>query len=313
MYRIPFIVRKRSISFAASRNGLGNRVIPMGCILAMATELNYRPVIFWENAEVVGGAQFKDLFDDTNLPFELVTGYEARVMGVTLFHKKYIPLSLPKRMITKLINLLVLNQYDKHVWFEGVKGYRPFREQPIAEFLKYSKVMVNGSRIFNYAYDLSWLKPATHIASHIVELKKRFAPNTVGVHIRGTDRVYIPPIEKIIAKMRAEVELDPEVKFFLASDGDERGEEIVDTFGDRLIMYKNTRSFERRTLPGNQDAIVDLFGLAATSRIIGMDFSSFPILAAMIGNKPLLMIHAVKLTKHVGSYRDHITSRERGG
>ena len=291
MYRIPFTVRKQSISFAASRNGLGNRVIPMGCILGMATELNYRPVIFWESAQVVGGAKFNDLFDDTNLPFELVTGYEAQIMGVTLFHKKHIPLSLPKRMITKLINLLVLNQYDKHVWLGHVEVYRPFREQPITDLLKYRKVMVNGSRILSHTYDLSWLKPAAHIASHIIELKKRFAPSTVGVHIRGTDRGHILPIEKIITRMQAEVELDPKVKFFLASDGDERGKKVVDTFGERLIVYKNTRSSERRTLHGNQDAIVDLFGLAATSRIIGIGFSSFPILAAMIGNKPLLIIN----------------------
>ena len=296
MNRIPFTVRKRSISFAASRNGLGNRVIPMGCILGMATDLNYHPVMFWESAEVVGGAKFKDLFDDTNLPFELVDDYEARIMGVTLFHKKHIPLSLPKRMITKVTNLLVMNQYDKRIWFEEIEEYRPFREQPITDLLKYSKVMINGSRIFSHTYDLSWLKPAAHIASHIIELKKQFAPNTVGVHIRGTDRFYIPSIEKIITRMHAEVKLDPEVKFFLASDGDERGKEVVDTFSDRLIMYKNTRSSERRTLHGNQDAIVDLFGLAATSRIIGLNFSSFPTLAAMIGNKPLLIINATRLS-----------------
>ena len=148
--------------------------------------------------------------------------------------------------------------------------------------------MIVSGRILSYAYDLSWLKPAAHIAPYIVELKKQFAPNTVGVHIRGTDYVHRPPIEGIIEKMHTEVELDPQVKFFFASDGDKRGRKVVDTFGDRLIVYKHTRQTERNTIQGQENAVVDLFGLAATSRIIGMRFSTFAVLAAIIGNKPLL-------------------------
>ena len=305
MYRIPFIVRKRSISSPLLRSGLGNRVIPIGCTLNLAAELNYRPVIFWEYAETVGGAKFKDLFDDTNLPFELVEGYEARVMAVTLFHKRPVLSSLHKRVIIKLTNLLVMNQYDKRIrlvpnmnqydkrgWRGDVEGCDQFKERSITDLLKYSKIMVGGNLMFRHGYDLSWLKPAPQIAPHITELKKQFAPNTVGVHIRGTDWIYIPPIEKIITRMHAEVELDPNVKFFLASDGDKNVGKIVDTFGDRLIMYKNTCSSERRTLQGNQDAVVDLFGLATTSRIIGFGYSTFANLAAMIGNKPILKLTA---------------------
>ena len=288
MARIPFVVRKRSISFTASRNGVGNRIIPIGCMLAMATELNYRPVVFWECADVIGQAKFKDLFDDTNLPFELVEGYEARIIGTSLFHKDVVPLNLPKRMITKLTELFFMNQYDKRIWFGPVYEYQPFRDKPVTDLLKYSKILINGSRVLSYAYDLSWLKPAAHIVPHIVELKKQFTPNTVGVHVRGTDYIPDTPIEATIEKMHAEVELDPTVKFFFASDGDKRGERVMDIFGDRLIVYKHTRNTERRTLQGNENAMVDLFGLAATSRIIGLRFSSFATLAALIGNKPLL-------------------------
>ena len=292
MNRIPFTTRKQSISIVANDNGLGNCVIPMGCILGMATELNYRSVVFWGSSKAMGYAKFTDLFDGTNLPFELVEGYEGQIMKATIFFKAHRPSSLPERIITKLTNSLVMSQYDKRILFGigGAKKYRPFRERPITDLLKCSKIMVIGSHIFSYAYDLSWLKPATYSASHIIELKKRFAPNTVGVHIRGTDWGYIPAVEKIITRMHAEVELDPNVKFFLASDGDERGQKVVDTFGDRLIMYKNTRRARRRTLRGTQDAVVDLFGLASTSRIIGLDYSTFPILAALISNKPLLRI-----------------------
>ena len=45
------------------------------------------------------------------------------------------------------------------------------------------------------------------------------------------------------------------------------------------------------TVEGQQDAVVDLFGLAATSRIIGIRFNRhLRPLAALIGNKPLLKV-----------------------
>ena len=297
MGRIPLTVRERSISFITTRHGLGNRIIPIGCILSMATELNYRPVIFWTCDEVVGGANFKDLFDDTNLPFKLVEGWEPRIMGINRSRKESSPLKIPKRMILKLINSLVMSQYDKRIMLWGLKGYSRLIDQPITDLLKYSKIIVKGSRVFNHASDVSWLRPAAHLDSRIVELKKQFTPNTVGVHIRGTDWVYTPPVEKIIKRMHIEVERDSNVKFFITSDGDEEGEKVMDIFGDRLIMNVNTRTADRRTLQGQYDAVIDLFGLAATSRIIGFNYSSFVILAAMIGNRPLLKIHPTKLKR----------------
>ena len=109
--------------------------------------------------------------------------------------------------------------------------------------------------------------------------------------MRGTDSPHLQEIEKTISRMRAEVELDPKVKFFLASDGDESEKVILDTFGDKLIRTKPSIVSERRTVRGQQDAVVDLFGLASTSRLIGTWPSTFLVLASMIGNKPLIRVH----------------------
>ena len=75
---------------------------------------------------------------------------------------------------------------------------------------------------------------------------------------------------------------------FIASDGDKETDAIMTLFKDRLIKFK--KSSTRKTKQGQQDAVVDLFGLAATSRIIGFRYSPFAILVALIGNKPLLKI-----------------------
>ena len=284
------MVRQRSISYVTAPTGIGNRIIPMGNALSLASELNYRPVMFWTASPVLGGASFGDLFDPTDLPFELVEERKASILGTIVFHNYGFRSYKAMGAISKIRRPLLRLRYDKWIRFihDDNRKYQAFRDRPVTDLLKYSRILITSSRILSYAYDLSWLKPAAHIAPYIVELKKQFAPNTVGVHIRGTDYIHHPPIKRIIEKMHTEVELDPQVKFFFASDGDERGRKVVDTFGDRLIVYKHMRHTERKTIQGQENAVVDLFGLAATSRIIGMRFSSFAALAALIGNKPLL-------------------------
>ena len=284
MVRLPFIVGGRSVSFATARGvGLGNRLIPIGCILSIAAELNYSPRIFWVPDKVVGGATFGDLFESTNLPFELVEGREARTMGAILFGNLARVSSPPKRMGLRLIRSLVSLQYDKKLQLSRGKPRDEFRDQVVTDFLSFRKIIIFANGLIRYGCDLSWLKPAPQLTFKIVELKNQFAPNTIGVHIRGTDSLN-PPIEKIAAQMRVEIELDPKVKFFLASDGDKAGEVIVNLFKDRFIKPKKNAA--RETLQGQQDAVVDLFGLAGTSRIIGAKYSSFPLLASLIGNTP---------------------------
>ena len=290
MIGLRFIAPERSISYVTAPNGLGNRIIPMGNVLSLASELGYRPRVFWTAAPKLGGASFGDLFDTTDLPFELVEGCKASILGIPIF--RYY--GRRRAAIFKIPRSLIRLQYDKCIEFVygQYSRHQALRDSPVTDLLKYSRILTISGSIVSYAYDLSWLKPAAHIAPYIVELKKQFAPNTVGVHIRGTDRVLRPPIEVIIEKMHTEVELDPQVKFFFASDGDKRGRKIVDTFGDRLIVYKHMHRTERQSIQGQENAVVDLFGLAATSRIIGMRYSSFVVLAALMGNRPLLSYYS---------------------
>ena len=281
MRRLPFILgSRRIVNFG--EGGLCNRIIPIGCVVYLARELNYRPVVF---GRPLGGGDFGDLFETANLPFDLVEGIETRVTEDAL--KKRFPQGLNPfgKMVLKPIYLTIQIQYRNRVIQPFRGAIRDRSSFPSRSFA------VKSNSFFRYGCDLSWLKPIPQINAQIIGLKKRFAPDTVGIHIRGTDKVisgFVPPIEKIITKMHAEVELNPEVKFFVASDGDKTKEAIVTLFEDRLITFPERAP--RSTLAGQQDAVVDLFGLAATSRIIGFRNSSFATAAALIGNKPLLRI-----------------------
>ena len=291
MRRLPFTLGDRSINYFSSAVGVSNHVISIGCALHLAKELSYRPVVFWLRHEVLGRANLGDLFDTTDLPFELVEGIEAKAMRAAM--GGHLPgANFLDKAVFRLLRRAYRMKKGNVLQFETREDTARFREK-VALSLKIDRrhVLLQNKR-FRYGCDLSWLKPIPQINSQIIELKKRFAPHTVGVHLRGTDsshRVVLGvAIEKMIARMRAEVELNPDVKFFFASDGDKRGEAIETLFEDRLIRHPEHAP--RRTMAGQQDAVVDLFGLAATSRIIGMRHSTFSTLAALTGNKPLLRI-----------------------
>ena len=283
MGKFPFIVDGRSVSFVTDRLGLGNRLIPMGCVLSLAAELNYNPIMFWTSDEIIGGANFGDLFESSNLPFKLIEGREARIMRAILFmNSSRLP---PPKRISKQLRRLVLLQYGKRIELPNGKLQAEFRDLVATDLLSFRKIAFSTFGLFRYGCDLNWLKPVPQIARRVAELKQQFAPNTVGIHIRGTDSPYYPPVEKMITRMLTEVELDPNVKFFIASDGDEAEKQIFEVFGEKLIKINQS---PRTTFNGQQDAVVDLFGLASTSRIIGAKYSSFPLLASLVGNTPFL-------------------------
>ena len=278
-------------------SGLGNRILSLGCLLSLASELDYKPTLFWSQDKIIGWARFEDLFDTTDLPFKLVQGYRSAFMRANVAQIPGISRrrwNLRQKIILKMASSLTQFPFDRVDIMNSENEFTQYMEKRASNLLTYRRILIYAWHMFRYSCDIGWLKPAPHILPRIVELKEQFTPNTVGIHLRGTDWTYFPPVEKIIARMRTEIELDPQVKFFFASDGDRAGNSIVELFGDRLIRatnHRNPRSV-RKTVQGQENAVVDLLGLANSSRIIGAKYSSFPLTAALIYNKPILRIEA---------------------
>ena len=189
MARVPFIVRDQSLNFVVQEWGMGNRIIPMGCALSLASEFNYRPVMFWASNEAIGGASFGDLFESTNLPFELVKGRETRIMRAILFGNLRVAHTF-KRMGLKLLRPFILLQYSKRIEVENMKNQLDeFRDKVATDLLSFREIVLSTPGFIRYRCDVSWLKPAPQIAQRITELKQQFAPNTVGVIFE--ERTYV--------------------------------------------------------------------------------------------------------------------------
>ena len=147
----------------------------------------------------------------------------------------------------------------------------------------------------DYANEVRSLRPVPEVQKSIDRVVSAFSAHTVGVHIRRGDawrssrlgkKFQRSTDEAFFAAMDREIQGDPDVSFFLATDSEESEELFRSRYGAALIT--NTEKEFVPSIPGhpkaNQfDAVVDLFALASTRRILGNYASSFSKFAAVLG------------------------------
>jgi hypothetical protein len=134
-------------------------------------------------------------------------------------------------------------------------------------------------------------KPIPLIRRKIDSLFENINSNIIGVQIRGTDHELSrinSPAELFIKRMQELIAENKDILFFLATDEPSIENNLKEVFGNRIIT--NTKELSRRTINGIQDAVVDLFALSNTQRILGSYWSSFSEVAAWIGDKKLEVI-----------------------
>ena len=118
--------------------------------------------------------------------------------------------------------------------------------------------------------------------------------NTIGIHIRRKDNensIIYSPTYLFVNRINEELKVNPQTKFYLATDDPEEESLFVNEFGERIIVYKK-RSLDRNTPIAIQDALIDLYNLSRCKLILGSYYSSFSDVAALWGDvkKDTLMI-----------------------
>ena len=81
---------------------------------------------------------------------------------------------------------------------------------------------------------------------------------------------------------------DPQTMFYLATDDLSEEEYLRNQFPDKIISNRE-RNLSRDSISGIQDAMLDLYCLAATTKIIGSFFSSFTDIAADMHQIPKII------------------------
>lgn len=180
---------------------------------------------------------------------------------------------------------------------------RQFFELTTSEFPALLEHIVSNRRIWictgsSFAdYPSSYprlLRPNEELREKIELIANNFDNNTIGVHIRRTDNEISKATASVNAYRKAmymEIEREPATRFFLATDDADCKESLCKEFGAR-VMVQEAANLHRDAEYGIKCAVVDLFCLAATRKLLGSHWSSFTDTAAELGNMPVLIVRS---------------------
>ncbi len=136
------------------------------------------------------------------------------------------------------------------------------------------------------------LKPVSFMEKKIGRLCSLLKPHTVGIHIRRTDNVASiedSPLDLYIRSMQLELDKNPDVCFYVASDSMEEKHRLVEAFGDRIIT--SFQEVTRNTKEGIQDGMAEMYTLSRTEKIYGSKSSTFVRVAGKILGAPLVVFN----------------------
>ena len=144
-----------------------------------------------------------------------------------------------------------------------------------------------GDNLFAFQF----FRPVKSISDKINNVTSAFTKRTLGIQIRRTDNamsIASSPIDLFAAVIARELQQDADTLFFLCSDDPDVKKEITGKFGSKVLSL--ACDFSRESIQGMQDAVTDMFCLAATSRIYGSFYSSFSEVASRLNNTELIVV-----------------------
>ena len=298
-------VEPNSITVATSVVGLGNRLIAFASARGLAAEFSVPKVnLIWIADKDVAYCRFNDLFELTTDDTQVVVDREIGASLLLLFLGRYKFSSKHRyrktlRLLRRIGYLLARVHFDKIFHFKDMvyrkrggsfnvaSRFRRLTPQLGNRTLVYSHELFHGKPSFDFC------RPRPHIQKRVDEIADRFGEYTVGVHIRindavGKEIVKASPVELFIQKMTAELERNDRVKFFLATDSSYTKEIVTEHFKDRVMAQEG--SLVRTERSGMENAVVDLFTLARTDKILVPYLSTFSRCAAMIGETEIEVV-----------------------
>ncbi len=266
--------------------GLANRIRVIASGITLTRKLNTRLTVIWnENYEL--NCPYHLLFEDEGI-FN-ITHKKRKYRYLKSPHQKTIAKRLTARLINKLAGVDYFIQEDDfpdRIWtrkldiLETVSHHGTTYIQTCQEF---------GDNTTAF----SSFRPIPPLREKIETLVKQFTGYTIGIHIRRTDHtsaIRNSPIGLFINQMRGALAAKKGTVFFLCTDDGQTEQSLKDTFETKLILHEKDRS--RQTVKGIQDAVVDLFGLSRTAKIIGSYGSSYAEVAAALGHIELEVLNA---------------------
>lgn len=268
--------------------GLANRMRAIASGLELARETGKTLIIVWVNdAEL--NCPFHTLFEpipevhfinkpiywqymkvsnQTSLIPSIVVGLINKTMGFDFCIKETDGNSIGSKW-----NIYKVIERHKRVYI-----------QTSADFIKHDSI-------------LKQFKPVTTLQNQINDRTKGFIDHTIGLHIRRTDHVDAitnSPLELFANRIDALLLKDPETNFYLSTDDPETEDYLKKLYAEKIIIYP--KNFSRNSEEGIKDAVLDMFCLSRTKKIIGSFNSTFSNIASRINQIELEIIKVKHVT-----------------
>ena len=258
-----------------SRGGLANRMQAIDSAMSLARDLDRQLWIPWV-INTRCGACFDQLFvemDRIGKFFHFETDDEA------------------DGFIDRRGSSLLIDHYLQP-WCDIANAQMLTSLGDVGELHRHPAVIIRSwARFYPTPDPFKNFTPIEWLRDRVMDVTARF-DRTVGIHIRRTDHrdaIMESPTSAFKRTMREIRDSGEASSFFLSAD--DPAEEVRLRREFSIVTYPK-RSFDRASVRGVQDAVVDLFCLAATRRIIGSAGSTFSVVASGISGAPLTVAHA---------------------
>lgn len=244
--------------------GLCNRMRAINSAYMLAKERGDQLIVLWFNNE------------ELNCPFEklFLSSDKIKVINIS---SKWNPIKIWYQLFYHFISNDEIRMHKKDgLLEEAFRNSLP------------KNVYIATEEHFYPCHNYELFRPIPALLAKIDKMRQKYGPHSVGVHIRRTDNK--PAMEKsstqaFVSAMETELKTHPDTMFYIATDDLSEEEKLRKQFPGRILSNQN-RDLSRNTITGIQDALLDLFCLANTSKIIGSFFSSFTDIAADINGVP---------------------------
>jgi hypothetical protein len=285
-------------------NGLGNRLRAIQSLYKLAVHTGRRLKIYWGPGAGFSDERFEDLFCMRN--FNKSFGSVIEFITEEEFldaRKKY----------------LCIDSYVRQG--ADYKYYIRDKEKVVSTLLSKSFCITASScvefifgvtdkikdiySIYQYNCWVSKLVPQRSILTSIEKVVGKFDKNTIGVHIRRGDAI-ISPWKNFYAVSKDELFYEHVRnhggKVFLATDCEKTQQELIRTFGDKIIINE-AKTFIAPNLthadakPNQGTALVDMCCLARTQKIYGTNWSTFSQIASELSGIPTTKVGTGKKKK----------------
>lgn len=247
--------------------GLCNRMRSIESAYQIALELNTKLCIIWLcNADCK--AKFSELYEKIS-GVELIEIPALFGTRTTVRYHRWRTKRLMKRCM----------ETKKYGLYKDASAVR--------DFVQGKDVYVQSCGVwYPYEKGRNLFKPIPPIQEAIDKKKKELGEFCLGVHIRRTDHVVSNKdsgTELFVQRMQAELQKNPETRFFVASDSENEKKHMQKLFGERIVLNENIE-LKRNSKIGIVNAVKDLFLLACCNKILGSAESSYSTMASEIGN-----------------------------